>query len=291
MISSLNGGKILVLNIYDNLRKLFSIFYFVLIKITNSNAKFVGCDWLMKGYKNSDTLFGLASGSSINNYTDCDFIHIQSHDSIAVSFFLIHEFVPTFYLTETHPTEVGWFGLLRYKNKYISQVPVIYKGYNSPKNLTNIIKNSLAMPKTSKNFFIMKDSALRGEFDDIPNEFLYRALDGSKSDYFYNYIASIIYIVFMSYKMGYKNVVLCGFDMDDKYFYCTNEKYKSEANALKLCEEQAINKIAKDPWRKKNIIEVLIFMNEKFKLDRNGGVYVYSEKMSLSEYLPVYKYR
>lgn len=279
------------MNINDNLRKLLSISYFILIKIINRNAKYVGCDWLKNSYKSSDTLFGLASGSSINKYTDHDFTYIKSHDSIAVSFFLLHEFVPTFYLTETHSTDVGWFRLLCYKQKYISKVPVIYKGYNSPKNLTNIIKNSLAMPVTTKNYFIMKDSALRGEFKEIPEKSIRSALDINKSDYFYNYIASIIYIVFMAYKMGYKKVVLCGFDMDDKYFYCSNEKYKSEANALKLCEEWAINKIAKDPWRKKTIIDVLIFMNEKFKLDRDGGVYVYTKKMSLSKYLPVYKNR
>jgi hypothetical protein len=51
--------------------------------------------------KRSDTLFILASGSSINELTDEDWRLIAAHDSLGFNFWPIHPFVPTYYFYET----------------------------------------------------------------------------------------------------------------------------------------------------------------------------------------------
>jgi hypothetical protein len=179
---------------YDGIKKILSLFYFIMIRIFNRNAKYVGAKTLTKKWKNSDTLFALASGASINSYNDKDFIHIGLHDSIAVSFFLIHEFIPTFYLTETHNNNVGWFDLLKKKKESIYHVPIIYKSYSSPKKIWKMITNALAMRKNSKNFFIIKESFLNNDFDHISKNKLNRSLNPLMSDYFYNYVGSINFV-------------------------------------------------------------------------------------------------
>jgi hypothetical protein len=51
--------------------------------------------------KRSDTLFILASGSSINELTDQDWKLIATHDSLGFNFWPIHPFAPTYYFYET----------------------------------------------------------------------------------------------------------------------------------------------------------------------------------------------
>ena len=48
----------------------------------------------------SDTVFILATGSSINGYPDSHWKTIEAHDSIGLNFFLLHDHVPTYYVME-----------------------------------------------------------------------------------------------------------------------------------------------------------------------------------------------
>ena len=275
---------------YDFAHKSLSLLYFIFLKTIRRDLQFVGAKRFRENFKNSDTLFAMATGASISDYSKTDFEIISNHDSIGVNFFIIHDFMPSFYIMEPHKSSLGLFDILSKKQETVSGIPYLYKGYSSPCTLARLFDNIKSIPETEKAFLIMKDSWAKGEWRDMPKYLIDQILDSNQSDYFYNYIASIIYIVFMAYKVGYKNIVLCGFDMDDKYFYCTNKKYQSEANLLGLCNKTAVNKIANDKWRRNTIIEILVFIDEKLKTHREGRLYVYSKKMSLSRYFPEYTY-
>ena len=67
--------------------------------------------------KNSDTLFILGSGESINSIKIWD--KIRSHDSIGFNYFIFNNFVPSFYILEsTYP---------EYKDEYNAQLLLIEK--------------------------------------------------------------------------------------------------------------------------------------------------------------------
>ena len=114
-------------------------------------------------------------------------------------------------------------------------------------------------------------------------------LDISSSDFLYNDTASILYVVFISYKMGYKNVIRCGFDMSDQYFYCNpnHESYEYAANHGH-CTLDSVNTIHDNEDRKKNLINILIDMDNKFSKERGGGVFVYKSDGILSRHLRLY---
>ena len=38
--------------------------------------------------------------------------------------------------------------------------------------------------------------------------------------------------------MGYKHIVLSGFDMGKDYFYCKDKKYFTQSYPLELCKEK-----------------------------------------------------
>jgi hypothetical protein len=275
---------------HDITHKILSYLYFIIVKYIRSDLRFVGSKIFTNKYKNSNTVFAMGTGMSINEYSERDFEQISMYDSIGVNFFLFHHFKPSFYFMEIHKTSIGLFDTLNKKQDRVSTIPYFYRGYSSPKSLLNMISNIRSIPKTQKYFLILKDAWIKGDWDSVPRHLIDKILDPKKTDFFYNYIGTILFLIFFSYKVGYKKIVLCGFDMDHNYFYCTDEKYKPEANALNLCNESAFNKISADPMKRKTVLDILIFMNEKFKKARNGGVYVYSKNMSLSKFLPVYEY-
>ena len=51
-------------------------------------------------YASSDTVFIMATGSSINDYPESRWATIRAHNSIGMNFFLLHDHVPTYYVME-----------------------------------------------------------------------------------------------------------------------------------------------------------------------------------------------
>ncbi len=52
-------------------------------------------------YKQSDTVFILGSGASINALSSADWEKVKKADSIGFNYFLVHDHVPTYYFYET----------------------------------------------------------------------------------------------------------------------------------------------------------------------------------------------
>lgn len=54
----------------------------------------------IRDFKKSDKLFILGSGSSINDLDSAAWEHISLHDSVGFNFWMLHDFVPSFYFIE-----------------------------------------------------------------------------------------------------------------------------------------------------------------------------------------------
>lgn len=274
--------------IYDILHKILTQLYFILISILRTNAKFLGASKLKKLCKTSDTIFILAPGSSINNYSESDFELISKSNSIGINNFVIHDFHPTVYLLETQPKDLNYFKIVKKLKKQNSSSIFIYKGFSSLSNtkFKNFINNIFDMPK-NLNVFFAKDAYLKGEWMNISSNIKSRVFDIEKSDYIYNYISSLNYSVMLSYKLGYQNIVLCGFDMDHKYFYCEDAKYNDFSIKYNLCNENHVNIVNNDNKKLKEILEVLNSVDRLLK-EKNGSLYVFKKEVKLSRFFSVY---
>lgn len=269
-----------------NLHKVLSVIYFSIFKFIKPSSRFVGIKYLTKFCKNSDTLYVLAPGSSIRAYDDTDFNLISKKDSIGINFFMLHDYSPTFYLIEPHSNKKGYFKELSHKEKLSTKV--IFKGYGSHKKIVQNIKNIVKVPRSVDNLFITKDSCIRGEWSKQKEKIRNLALDSNADDYIYNHIASIDYVTFLAYKMGYKNLVLCGFDMSDRYFYCDDPIKSLIANKYNLCSKESANKIQSDNSKKLSIMKVLSEMDDLFKNNRSGGIFIHRKSTKLSTYFPTF---
>ncbi|WP_428028657.1 hypothetical protein [Arcobacter sp.] len=240
-------------------------------------------------FKTSDTIFILAPGSSINNYSDIDFRHISKHDSIGINNFIIHEFKCSLNLLETQPKDFNYFNLIREVKKLDNTF--LYKGYASlnTKKFKNFLNNIKDIPNEIKKFYFAKDAYAKGYWKEIDENFKSKILNKHKSDFIYNYISSLNYAVMLSYKLGYRNIVLCGFDMDNKYFYCENKKYETIVKKYDLCIKSSNNIINDDDDKLKEIFAVLQEINHMLNSNKNGNISFYYSNKILSKFFKEYK--
>ncbi len=178
-------------------------------------------------FKQSDTLFILGSGESINDLDDQQFDVIQQCDSIGFNFWLLHEFVPTFYVAEFLPkstrSDLLWKNLAARTNDY-HNVPIVFKysaafleqRYNIPKDLGNwYVLPHLSIPGNGAGSFgrwlkfLDMSGILTGRI--VGDITLFRQ-------------ASLSWILVFALRLQYKKIVFCGVDLNSpNYFYDMRE--------------------------------------------------------------------
>lgn len=279
-----------MLNIRPVLRKALGIIFLCVSNVLIRSTVFCGVRYFTKNLKNADKLFILAPGSSINEMSKKDFQEISRYDSIGLNYFIFHEFTPTSYLIETHDTSGGYFDYVACNDLKFNRTPILYKGYNSPNKIIEFAKNLSFLRKANlQRFYLMKDAYRSDhrpseEAEDINN------VKKIKDDYFYNDIASLLYVINLGYSCGYTEVVLCGFDFSADYFYC-HPKYKDSIAKYPLCDTQnsGVNTIVSNPKTTAKLLNRVQELAVFFK-DRQGGIYQFKCKGRLDQVLKKYTF-
>jgi len=207
----------------------------------------IGIKDLKARVKKSERVYILATGSSINNYTDEDFSEIGLHDSIGINFFTIHDFIPSLYSIEVHSDKFCFFQSV----KKDCNVPLLYRGYSSLPRIFEVVSNLRNASINNCSIFLAQEANAYNFIDDCVK---------SDSDYIYNYSISLLTWVGVAIRMGYSEIVLCGVDMDSDYFFCQDgapEKYLMEAKKRRLCNVEHVHKAATDPLRKQMVYSAL----------------------------------
>lgn len=236
-------------------------------------------------YKTSDTLFVLGSGSSINDYTSEQWDLIKKHDSIGFNFWLINDFIPTFYVYEENADSSKtdtFYKLLHEKVEQYKDVPLIAKDIE----VKGVSVNKLPKP-LRKNLFLSTDIVMPGEnikkfrshlrfynsYTRKKNRFSLRVLPKKR--------ATLSYLLFLAQEMDYKNIVLCGVDLSDSRFFYYNNKY---ANRLK--PEMDLNEDDIHPTNQKqesniSISDIIELIQEELFVEDHIKITVGSKKSAL----------
>lgn len=166
--------------------------------------------------KKSDTLFLLGSGPSINDMTEQQWGMVRRHDSLAINWFIVHPFVPTYFHTEVNRNP-------RWRQYFIDAMQKRREDYAR----TIFFVNSKARRRGLRPRF------LPGLFSKNPivcffkspkpvpvsKERPFRASDFEKSIVYRGTMNSALNIALM---LEYKNIVLLGMDLrTTEYFYDT----------------------------------------------------------------------
>lgn len=246
-----------------------------------------------KQYKKTDTIFILGSGNSINTISDREWGVIEKNDSIGLNFWIIHDFVSTFYCFEEPRVAGGrrsvFYNVLNKKKHQLYKSPFIVKDILSSSVSFDCIPSIM-----KKNIYLSFDFDLPVKGDEsIMRQYL---LELKKTDrikcrekirYNYSITASLSYVAFLSLLMGYKNIVFCGVDLSgSSYFYEEKSDYYKKNG---ICVPNSMQKydIHSTEVRSKNkipISQVLKNIYDVFSEENKFEFYVAKKTGVLSKY-------
>ena len=252
----------------------------------------------IENYKTSDTIFILGSGSSVNDLTEENWMIINRHDSVGFNFWLIHEFVPTFYFIEPSAYSERFqavLDLIRRRSQECDKMPIICEY----KNWTNSGRTFQEIPiEVEKNAYLYAPYYLRTRLSQIVSVFLrYGRLIGFFGN---NNVNSIIHhratlsaAVMFAAIVGYKNIVLTGIDLNNSsYFWEGNpEKYCNQSLPNNIQSSNIHRTVDPDATDEEKAIPIDKYLDilDRVVLQPNGiKVFVASKKSKLYPRFPLY---
>ncbi|KHF38711.1 hypothetical protein [Halalkalibacter okhensis] len=245
-----------------------------------------------KKRKKSDKLFILGSGSSINDITAEQWGHINEHDSIGFNFWVVHDFVPTFYVyeenLELNRNQVFYNILNERKADYIN-TPLIVKDVEYKGLSTDLIPSELI-----DNIYLSTEIVIPYSNEYHVEKFLNKGKDffESQNSHSVNLLlkksASISYLLHLSQVLGYKEVILCGIDLNNSLYFYEHESYKSKVTPI---QDYETSKVHPTNIRTESNLPIEIVVNlikNTYLKDSNMKLYVASKKSSLHPKLDCY---
>lgn len=182
--------------------------------------------------KTSDTIFILGTGSSVCEYTNDHWEEIERHDSLGFNDWILHDFTPTIFGTEfLHKRQTQQ--ILNMKEEEYKKTPIIFKSVwrrkkVSPLDLPEYVQDNLIT------FFDLTIPGETVEETKIALKYLrkFGITNTSQSPkYILKKTGSLIYYIMLAVRMGYKQIVLCGVDLNDSdYFFEQDRDYYKSKN-------------------------------------------------------------
>lgn len=268
------------------------------VKIYMTSRKMEG-SWLnrktVQEKKKSDTIFILGSGSSINEYSSKQWEDISNNDSLGFNFWILHDFVPTFYMFELPGDEDAkefYLEKVRVKSlEYGSTLIFLKEGNKGKKGVMNLPAELRSKVRTLFNPTL---PIIKAKHIDFALQVMLKFLSIFKKTEMlivFNKRASLFSAIIFSYLVGYKKIVLCGIDLNNSnYFYDSNAT--NFQNNLKQPKESINpeNKHKTDDTKYGEVtISKLVERIDKVILKPNNiSLYIGTTNSALSSLLPYY---
>lgn len=189
-----------------------------------------------RDHRTSDTVFLLGSGWSINEIDAAGWEKIKGNDSIGFNFWPIHPHRPNLYFFEPANPDINSalsaeiakrFTAMAESRPDYSDIPKIMTDFE-PQRWPSVAR----LPETwRQNLFAANTIPMfaRNEAEAKSSIRLLNALgvfdESEDLNLVLKYRATIVMLVSLAVRMGYRRIILCGIDMSDpRYFYQTPER-------------------------------------------------------------------
>jgi hypothetical protein len=250
-----------------------------------------------KKYKRSETLFILGSGPSINKLTRRDFDLIEESDSVGFNFWLVHDFVPTFYCFQhTKINDSVLYKLLEYRREVYVDVPFIVRGSLLTTDV-DFCRSMHSRYLDQSAVYLLNEYPVHSTYSgNIPEllEYLRNLglLHHSILAAFTPKLRGTLGLLLcLAYQMGYNKIVLCGIDMKDSRHFYDASHYDGLRGIFELPKPGASNIMTMED-RKYSPNTVSRYVKETARyMAKHGGVQVYvsDAESALSSILPIWQ--
>lgn len=208
-------------------------------RLVSAHGKELNNDFL--GKKQSEVLFILGSGPSINNISKKQWSVIRENDSLGFNYWAVHNFVPSFYMfqpgNDSNSYDLG--RVLSDRKTDYAQVPVIIRGNGMADGTLDYTDERFGFLKSLevfylKEYFIHPNCAIKPDQMFSYAEALGMLKYGSVTDFIPKWKTTLGLLLSLSYEMGYEKVVLCGMDMKDSSHFWDSPEYEERQEHYKL---------------------------------------------------------
>jgi hypothetical protein len=178
-------------------------------------------------YKRSDTLAVLGSGASVNSLNSDDWDRIKSVDSVGLNFWILHEFVPTYYVFEPprrSQSEDALLKTLAWRSNAYRGTPMIAKNVTR-RSAERIVA---AVPgRNADQLLFAADFEIPGKTRDeltaavkMLDRWGFLTPSGRGRMHIPKKRASLSFLMFLGAFLGYKHILLYGVDLNaTEYFF------------------------------------------------------------------------
>jgi len=250
---------------------------------------------LLSDNKSSDTLFILGSGSSITEYDNTQWAEIAESDSIGINNWILHDFVPRFYVGELL-LDSRWLSI------YAHNLAIRYPDYAGSTLLImkwrpKMIYKLAYVPLKRADYFVVPTVGIPAGGNPRCLHFSLRCLDRigvlRQTSIFFTRTGSVDWCVLFGYKLGYRNIVLCGVDLNNtRYFWEIDTKcYEGKNFVLPEKRQRGLIHKTLDPTRCSGgipIEQVLLAIKDVLLEPRGIKLYVGSKTSALYPRIPAY---
>ncbi|MGE5490539.1 MAG: hypothetical protein ACM31P_04565 [Actinomycetota bacterium] len=177
--------------------------------------------------RRSDTLFILGSGTSINSLTSENWDEIRRHDSVGFNAWLLHDFVPQWYVFEPFkPLEATAFigHNLGVRAEDYRNTRILLK--DAERHRLGSLRKVIGMlpPQLHRNVWVSWDWESSSDnvngFREELRSFERKGIFAGSRYPALRKRATIFFLCGLAVRAGYKKIVLCGVDLTDSgYFY------------------------------------------------------------------------
>lgn len=244
--------------------------------------------------KKSDVLFILGSGASVNDYREEEWQKIRDADSLGFNFWFVHDFVPDIYVIEPMgpPRNKEFYDLLNQRAEDYKGVPFVMKATDTAPFDFQRIPSQL-----HNQLYVCKYMAVPGRWPErIKQAYAIYKRFGvfephQSLDVMMQKRASLSGLLHLAVAWGYKQVVLCGVDLNNTdYFYTANRKqYIDKGRIVPSTGQEGGVHLTMDPAvARVTIDKVLAAMNEVVLKPQHVKLWVALSSSALYPMLPAY---
>jgi hypothetical protein len=286
-LTEANKDKYGFLYTLNNLKKTYERF----LEYKKFKGNFISNDILK--FKNSDTIYILGSGPSINDIEQSHWEKIANSDSIGFNYWIIHDFIPTFYLFQlsSRPKfRKAVYDFLKHSSKEYSKVPFIIRGDEGFSSTSEY----LSFLGDKNEIYFLREYAIHSKCDlpTIELLFFFEAMGmlsvGTIGSCVPKIRASINLLIALCFIMGYKNIILCGIDMKNSNHFWDFGKYKEKAVKYGIDTVSQFGNLHTFTDKKYNefTVEDIIYTMKDYMSNYGVNLYVANENTVLYPKIP-----
>ena len=252
--------------------------------------------------KPSDTLFILGSGASVNELSNKDFDEIREHVAVGINVWAGHEFVPDVYSFESgtlplSPADVRQRGYLaeRLKRREVLDVgpKILLLRPAAPSELEQFVAIPQQLRKRTylygrANLPEFKPDLASGTIDRIIRQFL---SEKHSSPVAPDNGASVVRLIFLGLKAGFKRIVLVGIDLNlNPYFWLSPEEQPRQRELVQLFPRASgvPHDTTETVDRPHNTLDVIRWISESLADRGIAQLFAGSSSSALAEFLEIH---